>query len=104
LFFVRLPPSSSPLPYTTLFRSISAMSASAVLASDRFRIPQEGNREYAQTFPFIHVCRAFRSPCGTGPRAGEDGQGDPDGQGGRSDRKSTRLNSSHVKISYAVFC
>src|SRR5690606_39659019 len=32
----------------------------------------------------------------------------PDGEGGywevRSDRKSTRLNSSHVKISYAVFC
>src|SRR5690606_41799777 len=27
-----------------------------------------------------------------------------DGQGMRLDRKSTRLNSSHVKISYAVFC
>src|SRR5690606_42025922 len=26
------------------------------------------------------------------------------GAGGRGDRKSTRLNSSHVKISYAVFC
>src|SRR5690606_41762153 len=26
------------------------------------------------------------------------------GEGGRRDRKSTRLNSSHVKISYAVFC
>src|SRR6266511_5074129 len=29
---------------------------------------------------------------------------DRDGQTGRGDRKSTRLNSSHVKISYAVFC
>src|SRR5690606_39547833 len=33
-------------------------------------------------------------------------RGDGDGAGGRGtvDRKSTRLNSSHVKISYAVFC
>src|SRR5690606_41054277 len=29
---------------------------------------------------------------------------EPTGQGAISDRKSTRLNSSHVKISYAVFC
>src|SRR5690606_41402314 len=35
------------------------------------------------------------------PRCGVPGPGRPSGAG---DRKSTRLNSSHVKISYAVFC
>src|SRR5690606_41449157 len=34
----------------------------------------------------------------------DDGVGAASTNGGRVDRKSTRLNSSHVKISYAVFC
>src|SRR5690606_16629491 len=43
------------------------------------------------------------------PRAGRPAdlrrlRADPDGRAAREDRKSTRLNSSHVKISYAVFC
>src|SRR5690606_40588362 len=39
------------------------------------------------------------------PRAGRAEPRPPGGSGaGRPDRKSTRLNSSHVKISYAVFC
>src|SRR5690606_42098405 len=40
----------------------------------------------------------WRRPCG----AGRGRRRSP--RGGRRDRKSTRLNSSHVKISYAVFC
>src|SRR3989454_1944638 len=63
-------------------------------------------------FPYTTL---FRSPIG-----GEDGQGEPHlargtgslgipqsrarGPGNRRDRKSTRLNSSHLVISYAVFC
>src|SRR5690625_6117454 len=44
--------------------------------------------------------RARQAPGGTGPgRGGAAGLTDPAG-----DRKSTRLNSSHVAISYAVFC
>src|SRR5690606_39394991 len=39
---------------------------------------------------------------GAGGKSVECGLGGYDGQG--EDRKSTRLNSSHVKISYAVFC
>src|SRR5207302_10043478 len=39
-------------------------------------------------------------PPGAGPRP----LARPEHPGGTSDRKSTRLNSSHVKISYAVFC
>src|SRR5207253_9653280 len=48
----------------------------------------------------VHGCRVppegFRSPIVVAPRGRRDLSG--------SDRKSTRLNSSHVAISYAVFC
>src|SRR5436309_4803690 len=61
-------------------------------------------------FPYTTL---FRSPGRrTGPRRGRLAGGfrhlatgvAGDAGAGRSDRKSTRLNSSHVKISYAVFC
>src|SRR2546427_7939919 len=39
------------------------------------------------------------SPC-----HGESGRGNSSGRRGNRDRKSTRLNSSHSQISYAVFC
>src|SRR5690349_22449662 len=78
-------PSRSPLfPYTTLFRSV------------RTKRPQ-----YVDFLP----------PCNNACPAGEDIQGWLAlAQEGRHfeawerDRKSTRLNSSHVEISYAVFC
>src|SRR3712207_8903098 len=78
LFFVmiRPPPRSTLLPYTTLFRS----------APRAVRGDPRGHRREAD-----------------GPRR----RGVPDGtQVGRDrpDRKSTRLNSSHANISYAVFC
>src|SRR3712207_8673880 len=43
---------------------------------------------------------------GTAPAIVGEGSGDGVGSGGKvgSDRKSTRLNSSHANISYAVFC
>src|SRR3712207_8315149 len=54
-------------------------------------------------FPYTTL---FRSPDRRGRHSGPspalDGRGDTDVQGG--DRKSTRLNSSHANISYAVFC
>src|SRR5437870_11493853 len=43
-------------------------------------------------------------PCGRGPRTCRDHQGVGVLGCGERDRKSTRLNSSHVAISYAVFC
>src|SRR6266511_5804239 len=60
-------------------------------------------------FPYTTL---FRSPlllCGDGLRRRTSSCGDGDGgrrpaRGHGRDRKSTRLNSSHVKISYAVFC
>src|SRR5690606_41880688 len=44
------------------------------------------------------------SPRGRRREPRGDPRGDRAGGGGPRDRKSTRLNSSHVKISYAVFC
>src|SRR5690242_21600260 len=73
---IRRPPRSTLFPYTTLFRSWRARSLR--------------NR------PHVAVAHDVRPP-GVG-RAGAHSFG------ARGDRKSTRLNSSHMSISYAVFC
>src|SRR3712207_8801111 len=77
---IRRPPRSTLFPYTTLFRSLmSIMSPSRPLT---FR-PARRDESDAEPFEsYLH--RIIR----------ED----------RGDRKSTRLNSSHANISYAVFC
>src|SRR3989454_6921581 len=80
---IRRPPRSTLFPYTTLFRSRAAAGASA----DRRRGREGGRSDRA-------------SARSTRPRAGER---EPTAPCGR-DRKSTRLNSSHLVISYAVFC
>src|SRR5258708_17708998 len=77
---IRRPPRSTLFPYTTLFRSI------AVRAADRTIAPRSG--EAAEIFDwgkrrFLDESRTLAS---------------------FRDRKSTRLNSSHQIISYAVFC
>src|SRR3712207_7120770 len=84
---IRRPPRSTLFPYTTLFRSDD-------LLADR---PPEvrqlvaelvkgllGQPDHVVVLRLGHVCSAPAS--------------------GGSDRKSTRLNSSHANISYAVFC
>src|SRR5690349_24216476 len=84
---LRRPPRSTLFPYTTLFRSPawskrSATSATASAASiGSSRGGSRSTREQASARP-AGVTHA--RPC--------------------RDRKSTRLNSSHVEISYAVFC
>src|SRR5690606_42035592 len=91
----RSPPSPTLFPYTTLFRSIEGAIESFELA---FRMQETApevmdiNREPKH----IHEMYGIGNP-------------DTDNFGrqcllARRDRKSTRLNSSHVKISYAVFC
>src|SRR3712207_7907232 len=82
---IRRPPRSTLFPYTTLFRSVRAQGLRA--ERDRHRQPPGGR----------HRDGAHR-PGGAG--GGREGLRPP---GGR-DRKSTRLNSSHANISYAVFC
>src|SRR5699024_12402120 len=79
------PPPSTPFPYTTLFRSDESRAEDhpALVIDDEFRLPAV----------------PIGVQCGSGDRS----QVDVDG-GTIADRKSTRLNSSHVSISYAVFC
>src|SRR5690349_23580318 len=72
---IRRPPRSTLFPYTTLFRSPVAGVHRAGASRDDAVELHAGDRA---------VTRAHR----------DDG----------GDRKSTRLNSSHVEISYAVFC
>src|SRR2546422_5264139 len=76
---IRRPPRSTLFPYTTLFRSP---------APER---PRRG-------------CPARQGAARAPRRGGASGATGAGARGGARDRKSTRLNSSHGYISYAVFC
>src|SRR3712207_7879479 len=76
---IRRPPRSTLFPYTTLFRSNAAARVT------------------------VHEGKTSRSAPG-GVRAVHTRTGHPQIGAGSGDRKSTRLNSSHANISYAVFC
>src|SRR5690606_41886972 len=58
--------------------------------------------------PSRNACSSPATSAATAPAGGDSmtapGPVGTDAGGSRTDRKSTRLNSSHVKISYAVFC
>src|SRR3712207_7637792 len=85
---IRRPPRSTLFPYTTLFRSSQAAPC-AVELERQGDVLQRGERgEQVEVLEDV----ADAPP--------------PDGRhlGGGQDRKSTRLNSSHANISYAVFC
>src|SRR3712207_7152126 len=86
---IRRPPRSTLFPYTTLFRS--SRIGAHLRAHDRCRGGDRvgPGREPGQGQPAVPV-RRWSAP------EGEAGAG--------RDRKSTRLNSSHANISYAVFC
>src|SRR2546427_7603584 len=73
---IRRPPRSTLFPYTTLFRSLAGM----------------GSTRASQ--------RSISEPMNAGSSLRVEGEL----CGGARDRKSTRLNSSHSQISYAVFC
>src|SRR3712207_7493564 len=91
LFFlmIRRPPRSTLFPYTTLFRS----------PHGPLSIPGgEGGR--LARGPFVHPADLEDAEF-SAPAHGDD-QAEIAVQ--RRDRKSTRLNSSHANISYAVFC
>src|SRR3712207_8261566 len=78
---IRRPPRSTLFPYTTLFRSQPGRTASAAVAR---------TRSVGRSIPVIGL--------------GDPNNTDRCGRNCRLDRKSTRLNSSHANISYAVFC
>src|SRR3712207_8447507 len=87
---IRRPPRSTLFPYTTLFRS-------AGLVGLRRSAAGGGVRTALRVDPADGAAPA-RRPRDVDP--GELVPRPPDGE----DRKSTRLNSSHANISYAVFC
>src|SRR2546421_7124428 len=79
---IRPPPRSTLFPYTTLFRSLRGR-AGARGGKGSVRVPPRAGGGQAAA--------AGRARSGSAAR-------------GLGDRKSTRLNSSHDQISYAVFC
>src|SRR5256886_9293020 len=77
---IRRPPRSTLFPYTTLFRSHGQFGSA---------VPRAGNASGGGQPGWIIKCKGWEK--------------DPNAYL-NSDRKSTRLNSSHSQISYAVFC
>src|SRR3989475_8563455 len=100
LFFflmIRPPPRSTLFPYTTLFRSIVPVDGCWMIfvrSTPRVLSPFEHCRTERADFPdllFAPEGTEYATPYRPAPKR-------------RPDRNSTRLNSSHSQISYAVFC
>src|SRR3712207_7535438 len=82
---IRRPPRSTLFPYTTLFRSPRGARPAAAQAADRLAPGRPAGPHGPQPVGCINP--NFSAVASNG-----------------EDRKSTRLNSSHANISYAVFC
>src|SRR5256885_11037128 len=87
---IRRPPRSTLFPYTTLFRSLNGLEATRQIIKEVpsarvLVLSSYSNDEYVQQLTEVGVAGYLLK------------QTD-------ADRKSTRLNSSHLVISYAVFC
>src|SRR5690606_41829755 len=100
---IRRPPGSPLFPYPTLFRSQQVV---ALAGGDG---PPPGRHTQAALDDEEDLRRGGvivrPGPVGVPGHSGTAGaQRPPAAPVGQEDRKSTRLNSSHVKISYAVFC
>src|SRR3712207_8767240 len=92
---IRRPPRSTLFPYTTLFRSLTGLANGARL---RAQLTDAMERDGGCSLVLVRVKRFEQMSQRLGPRDAATllvrvG-----------DRKSTRLNSSHANISYAVFC
>src|SRR2546430_7368064 len=87
---IRRPPRSTLFPYTTLFRSTSSLTRPSKEGHNFsvFRLFRQLSKRLSAWISALAKCReAFQKSCYP-----------------PEDRKSTRLNSSHSQISYAVFC
>src|SRR2546430_6545603 len=97
---IRRPPRSPLFPYTTLFRSQRRLDKLI-----QYGLEQAGIGEYIRQMQE----RLLNAPLltelrGAYPRRAYAARQAQDTGSGPRDRKSTRLNSSHSQISYAVFC
>src|SRR2546426_6930007 len=84
---IRRPPRSTLFPYTTLFRSVSQVTGKLCGISHNFwqeDVQRAAKAQHGEVFPHRNIETKWADR--------------------RADRKSTRLNSSHLVISYAVFC
>src|SRR3712207_8852078 len=93
---IRRPPRSTLFPYTTLFRSSTSEAKTRAVNYLRTQQNADGGFPFSQTSQFGNASDAnstavsIQAIVATGDSL--------------RDRKSTRLNSSHANISYAVFC
>src|SRR3712207_7880120 len=93
---IRRPPRSTLFPYTTLFRSLRhGLPGYLILFATHAFVPQRQlqSRKSPSPLVFFLISTHFTATLGITPVAKAT-----------LDRKSTRLNSSHANISYAVFC
>src|SRR5690554_7400102 len=88
---IRRPPRSTLFPYTTLFRSY-------------FLIVWNMARKIFSLVLLLLMLGMTHAVAQSAAPNHTDAEGQRQGLWERRDRKSTRLNSSHVRISYAVFC
>src|SRR3712207_8718364 len=91
---IRRPPRSTLFPYTTLFRSLRGdrMSDTLLPGTTATRVPT------------ARLTQNVLHPQGVDPAGPGEAVLFVHGNVSSADRKSTRLNSSHANISYAVFC
>src|SRR5205085_12291835 len=99
LLLIRPPPISTLFPYTTLFRSLGLDDDDAVGRAGPIYRGRRGRLEHLDRLELLHV--QVCEPVHQRILSAADARG---GRTGARDRKSTRLNSSHSQISYAVFC
>src|SRR5256885_13105671 len=91
---IRRPPRSTLFPYTTLFRSLGTIAGFVLRGAHEIHRPVAGVVLVAVLAPVLGMARRHVQIDRLHRHRLSDHQ----------DRKSTRLNSSHLVISYAVFC
>src|SRR2546430_12401973 len=101
---IRRPPRSTLFPYTTLFRSdpgraIATYRKALEIRPNEARVLLNLGLAFADAGDFANAIERYRRSLAADPA-----QPLAHDSAGTADRKSTRLNSSHSQLSYAVFC